>query len=65
MCLGREKEKKEKEGGKKTGVGEKEKGRIVIGEPTEFRHVGTAAPMTRGRGQGVQLVDGESGWEDI
>ena len=60
LCLRGQKEEEERR-----GMGETEKGKIVIGEPTEFRHVGTAAPMTRRRSQGVQLVDGDSEWEDV
>ncbi|KAE8825687.1 hypothetical protein PTNB73_08684 [Pyrenophora teres f. teres] len=60
MCFGSQKKEEEKR-----STGEMEKVKIVIGEPTEFRHVGTAAPVARRRSQRVQLVDGDSDWEDL
>jgi len=62
LCLRGQKEEEEERRG---SMGETEKGKIVIGEPTGFRHVGSSAPMTRRRSQGVQLVDGDSEWEDM
>ncbi|EDU46705.1 hypothetical protein PtrSN002B_002763 [Pyrenophora tritici-repentis] len=61
MCFGTQQKKKEM----MKSPGEMEKVKLVIGEPTEFRHVGTAAPVARRRSQGVQLVDGDSDWEDL
>jgi len=60
LCLRGQKEEE-----RRRSIGDTEKGKIVIGEPTGFRHVGTSAPMARRRSQGVQLVDGDSEWEDM
>ncbi|RMZ66244.1 hypothetical protein GMOD_00005328 [Pyrenophora seminiperda CCB06] len=69
VCLKGRREKQD-EGERSAGAEEEKarekkgkKGKIVIGEPMGFRHVGTATPTPTTRS--VQLVDGDNQWEDM